>query len=163
MKTCVFAGSFDPITTGHYQTVEKCLKLFDKVVIAVGVNPDKKPYFTLDERVEIIKKAFEGENNVEVKAFSGLLVDFMKENGYTVYVRGIRNGEDYAFESNMALYNADMYKELITLFIPSEIKTSYVSSTAVRTVVELNGDYAQYIPEKAREFVKLLIDKKQAK
>ena len=160
MKTCVFAGSFDPITTGHYQTVEKCLKLFDKVVIAVGVNPEKKPYFTLDERIEIIKKAFDGEKNVEVKAFSGLLVDFMKENGYTVYVRGIRNGEDYAFENNMAIYNSDMYPDLITIFIPSEINTSYVSSTAVRTVIELKGDYAQYIPEKAREFVKLLINKK---
>ncbi len=160
MKTCVFAGSFDPITTGHYQTVKKCLELFDEVVIAVGVNPEKKPYFTLEERISIIKEAFSDEGRVRIEAFSGLLVDFMKKNGYTVYVRGIRNEEDYAFENNMAKYNRDMYPELITLFIPSEVSESYISSTAVRTVIALNGDYKKYLPQKSLEIAEKIISGK---
>lgn len=161
MKTCVFAGSFDPITIGHYQTVEKCLKLFDKVVIAVGINPEKTPLFTAEERIKIIKEAFKNINNVEVKEFSGLLVDFMKDNGYNVYVRGIRNGEDYAFENSMAIYNKDMYPELITVFIPSDVEESYISSTAVRTIINLGGDYEKYIPEKAILAVKEIVKTKR--
>jgi len=163
MKTCVFAGSFDPITTGHYQTVKKCLEIFDKVVVAVGINPDKQPFFSDNERLQIIKEAFREEERVEVKEFSGLLVDFMKQNGYTIYVRGIRNQDDYTFESTMEKYNKDMYPQLITLFIPSAVSESYVSSTAVRTVISLGGEYEKYLPKSAIEITKKIVSEKTKK
>ena len=95
MKTCVFAGTFDPFTNGHEFIVNKCLDIFDRVIIAVGVNVDKKPMFTTRQRVNAIKSVFADNKKVKVYSFSGMLVDFMKNKGVTVTVRGLRNADDY--------------------------------------------------------------------
>ena len=160
MKTCVFAGTFDPFTVGHLDVVEKCCKIFDKVVIAIGVNAEKKPFFTLDERILVLKEIFAKNPQVEITHFSGLLVDFMKKNGYTVYVRGVRNQDDYKYETLTCCYNEDFYPELITVFIPTPKKFEHVSSTSVREVIEMGADYSRYLPEKSRELVKELVAKK---
>ena len=101
MRTCVFAGTFDPFTKGHEFIVEKCLDIFDRVIIAVGVNVDKKPMFSTRHRVNAIKSVYAGEKKVKVFSFSGMLTDFMKEKGVTVTVRGLRNADDYKYETTM--------------------------------------------------------------
>ena len=160
MKTCVFAGTFDPITTGHEYVIKKCLTVFDKVVIAVGVNKAKNPLFSQAERVALIKSVFENESRVEVCEFDGMLVDFMKEKGITVNVRGIRNEDDYKYETTMSRYNLDMYPELLTMYIPTPVELEYVSSSAVRNIIELNSDCSKYLPKAVMEFINLKIKNK---
>lgn len=160
MKTCVFAGTFDPITTGHEYVIKKCLTVFDKVVIAVGVNKAKNPLFSQAERVALIKSVFEDESRVEVCEFDGMLVDFMKEKGITVNVRGIRNEDDYKYETTMSRYNLDMYPELLTMYIPTPVELEYVSSSAVRNIIELNSDCSKYLPKAVMEFINLKIKNK---
>ena len=118
MKVCVFAGTFDPITKGHAFVIEKCLETFDKVIVAVGVNVDKTPAFNLEQRVEMIKRAYKNEPRVIVETFSGMLVDFMKSKGVTFNVRGIRDVKDYEYETTMERYNRDMYPEINFIFRP---------------------------------------------
>ena len=154
MKTCVFAGTFDPFTNGHEFIVNKCLDIFDRVIIAVGVNVDKKPMFTTRQRVNAIKSVFADNKKVKVYSFSGMLVDFMKNKGVTVTVRGLRNADDYKYETTMADYNADLYPEITTLYIPTPANLSYVSSSAMRNILGLKGDIKEYIPEKAYEYLK---------
>lgn len=149
MRTCVFAGTFDPFTTGHEYVVNKCLDLFDKVVIAIGVNVDKKPLFSLEQRIEIIKSVYENDDRIEVVSYTGMLVDFMKENGIEVTVRGIRNEEDYKYETTMLRYNQDMYADCNTIFVPTPASLTYVSSSAIRNIISLKGDISPYVPEKA--------------
>lgn len=137
MKTCVFAGTFDPFTNGHAYVVEKCLEMFDKVIIAVGVNVDKTPLFNEEQRVNAIKKIYSDESRVEVLTYDGMLADFMKQKGVKVTVRGIRNQDDYKYETTMAHYNQDMYPEIITVYIPTPVELTYVSSSAIRNILEL--------------------------
>ena len=160
MKTCVFAGTFDPLTKGHDFVIKKCLETFDKVVVAVGVNVDKKPKFTLQERLEIIKRTYEDQSRVEVVCYEGMLVDFMKKNGIVHNVRGLRNEDDYKYETTMARYNEDMYPQIVTLFIPTPPNLTYVSSSAIRNIMELNSDFSEYLPENSIEFVRELVKRK---
>ena len=161
MKTCVFAGTFDPFTNGHAFVVQKCLETFDKVVVAVGVNVDKKPLFDLSERMEIIKTIYKEQPNVEVCSFNGMLVDFMKERGIKFTVRGLRDADDYKYETTMARYNQDMWKDVITLFIPTPPELSYVSSSAMRNIIGIGSDFSEYIPKEALNYVKELTKGKE--
>ncbi len=154
---CVFAGTFDPLTVGHTYVINKCLECFDRVVVAVGVNSDKSPLFSLSERMDMIKKAFCGEQRVEVKSFDGMLVDFMKRENITVNVRGVRNNDDYKYEANMASFNEDMYPEITTVFIPTPLSLSHVSSSAVRSIISYGADIDKYVPQSV---VDLYITKK---
>lgn len=163
MKTCVFAGTFDPFTKGHEYIVNKCLELFDKVYIALGENDGKTPFFSLDERMDIIKLLYKDNDKVCVCSFSGMLVDFMKENDIFVTVRGIRNLDDYKYETTMANYNFDMYPEITTLYIPTPNVLEHVSSSAMRTIIGLKGDIKQYIPDKIYKHLDKIIKEKQKK
>lgn len=154
MKTCIFAGSFDPITNGHIYVIEKCLQAFDKVVVAIGKNKDKHPHFTLDERISMIKGAFKGNSQVEVDTFSGMLVDYMKDKGISINVRGIRNAKDYEYETVMAKYNQDMFNEMTTLYIPTPSHLEHVSSTAVKNILSLGGDLTKYVPQSVIDQIK---------
>ncbi len=160
MKACVFAGTFDPFTKGHEYVVNKCLETFDKVIIAVGVNVDKTPLFCQEERVEIINSVFGGNDRVQVVTYTGMLVDFMKENGVKVTVRGIRNEQDYKYETTMAHYNKDMYDDCITMFIPTPTNLTYVSSSAIRNILSLKGDITPYVPQKAVEIINRVANQK---
>lgn len=154
MKICVFAGTFDPFTKGHAFVVEKCLETFDKVVIAIGVNTDKTPMFSLDDRKQMISLAFKGEKRVEIATFTGMLVDFMKKNDIKVNVRGIRDMDDYKYETTMERYNRDMYPEMTTIYIPTPKELVHISSSAMRNILELKGDASEYLPEGIFEFIK---------
>ncbi len=160
MKTCVFAGTFDPFTKGHEYIVNKCLDIFDKVIIAVGVNVNKAPYFSLEQRMTAINKIYDTDDRIEVCSFSGMLVDFMKEKGITVTVRGIRNADDYKYETQMANYNYDMYKEVTTLYIPTPNCLEHVSSSAMRNILGLKGDIKPYIPLACYEYLDKIIKEK---
>ena len=154
MKVCVFAGTFDPFTKGHAFVVEKCLETFDKVVVAIGVNTEKKPMFSLEDRKQMISLALGGEDRVEVVSFSGMLTDFMKQNGIKVNVRGIRDIDDYKYETTMERYNRDMYPEMTTIYIPTPKELVHISSSAMRNILGLNGDASEYLSSGVLEFIK---------
>ncbi len=153
MKKCVFAGTFDPLTKGHEFVIEKCLQTFDQVVIAIGVNKDKTPLFTLEEREKMIRATFNGNDKVVVETFDGMLVDFMKANEIFVNVRGIRDVDDYKYELTMERYNRDMFAQMTTIFIPTPKELVHVSSSAMRNIISLNGDISAYVPNAVSEFV----------
>ena len=153
MKVCVFAGTFDPFTKGHAFVVDKCLETFDKVVVAIGVNTEKNPMFSLDDRKQMISLAYKGEKRVEIKTFTGMLVDFMKENDIKVNVRGIRDIDDYKYETTMERYNRDMYPEMTTIYIPTPKELVHISSSAIRTILSMNSDASEYLPKAVCEFI----------
>lgn len=154
MKTCVFAGSFDPFTIGHEYVVNAALKSFDKVIIALGENVDKKHMFTLEQRVAIISACYGDNDRVEIATFKGMLVDFMKERGVYINIRGVRDIDDYKYETTMTRYNTDSYPELITLYIPTPTDLVHISSTAMRNILRINGKVEAYVPKKAVNLVK---------
>lgn len=160
MKVCVFAGTFDPITNGHVFVIEKCLECFDKVIVAVGVNVDKKPMFDVEERMRMISRTFDKNQAVEVAKFDGMLVDFMKKKGAKFNVRGIRNEDDYKYETTMERFNRDMYPEMTTVFIPTPKELAHISSSAMRNILELNGDFSAYVPSAVIEYINGLKEKK---
>lgn len=162
MKTCLFAGTFDPFTIGHLNIVKKALATFDKVVVAIGENKEKTPYFSLSERLEIINSVFIQEKRVTVTKFDGYLVDFMRDNGIVYNVRGIRNGKDLEYENRMERFNSERYPSLITLFYPIEEKYEKISSTMVKLAIKNSGNLSGLIPENAIETLNDII-KKHAK
>ncbi len=159
MKVCVFAGTFDPFTKGHKFVIEKCLKMFDKVIVAIGVNVDKTPTFTLEQRKVMIERSFKNDTRIEVKSFTGMLVDFMKKEGAEVYVRGIRDKEDYKYETTMERYNRDMYPDITTIYIPTPKELVHISSSAMRNILGLGGDIKSYVPEEVDSYIKEIMKK----
>mgnify|MGYP000755334735 CR=1 FL=1 len=161
MRECVFAGTFDPFTVGHRDVVDKCLKMFDKVHVAVLNNHDKKPLFSGEQRVKSIEKIFKGDPRVVVEHSDGLLVDFMKEKNISVNVRGIRNAEDFKYETNMFYYNQEMYPELITVYLPASLSKTHISSTSIRMLINAGADISPYVPaEIAGDVTAALKDRK---
>lgn len=147
MRTAVFPGSFDPLTNGHVDLIERALKLFDKVVVAVLNNPGKAALFTAEERLTIIRAQFRVyAGRVEARSFSGLLVDFVKKMDAGVIVRGLRAISDYDYEAQMALMNKNLCEEIETLFLTAREENSYVSSTLVKQVASLGGDVSRIVP-----------------
>lgn len=153
MKVCVFAGTFDPITNGHTFVIDKCLEMFDKVIIAFGENKEKSPMFDLSVRKKLVELAVGDNDKVEIASFEGMLVDFMKENGIKVSVRGIRDVDDYKYETTMERFNRDMYGEMTTLYIPTPKELVHVSSSAIRNILKLGGDASEYLPKAVCEYI----------
>lgn len=149
MKRALFPGSFDPITNGHYDIIKRGVKLFDEVVVAIGINADKKYMFSLEERKAFIEKAFENQPNVKVTTYEGLTVDYCKEINAKFILRGLRNPADFEFEKAIAHTNRKLSK-IETVFLLTAAKTSYISSSIVRDVIRNNGDYTVLVPESVR-------------
>jgi pantetheine-phosphate adenylyltransferase len=142
----VYPGSFDPITNGHLDIIARGLSVFDKVRIAILVNPEKQPLFTVEERVEIIQEAYKGEPRVAVDTFSGLLVDYAEKSGATVIVRGLRAISDFEYEFQMALMNRRLNPRIETVFMMPAEGYSYVSSRLVKEVFHLGGNVRELVP-----------------
>jgi len=142
----VFPGSFDPITNGHLDIVERGLRIFERVRLAILVNPDKRPLFSIDERVALIRAAHRGNRRVEVDTFSGLLVDYAQGVGASVIIRGIRAISDFEYEFQMALMNRRLNPSIETVFMMPHESYSYVSSRLVKEVFQLGGDVAGLVP-----------------
>lgn len=159
MKKCVFAGTFDPPTVGHQDIVMKCLDIFDEVVVAVLINPNKHPLLSIEEREKLLMKVFKGYKNVKVVGFSGLLVDLLKQENTKFYVRGVRNASDFEYETLENYINSDMYPELITMYLPTRQELLHVSSSLVKDAIKFCGDVDKYIPEEIQQDIKKLTQK----
>jgi len=149
MKRAIFPGSFDPITLGHYDIIKRSIKLFDEVIVAIGINADKKYMFSLEERQKFIEDAFKNEPNVTVVTYKGLTVDFCRENNVEFILRGLRNPADFEFEKAIAHTNRDL-APIETVFLLTAASTSYISSSIVRDVIRNNGDYTKLVPGSVR-------------
>jgi len=146
MKTAVYPGSFDPITNGHLDVIERAAKLFDKVIVAVIRNPEKKPHFSFKERMEMLKHSVPHCKNVEVESFDGLLVDYVRGRKACAVVRGLRAVSDFDYEFQMALTNRRMAPEIETVFLMTDYRYSYLSSSFVKQIADLGGDIRGLVP-----------------
>ena len=150
-RVAVYPGSFDPITHGHEDLIHRSLRFADRVVVAVAANSIKSPLFTLDERVRLAKNVLAGESAVEVRTFKGLLVDFAREVGATMVVRGLRAVADFDYEFQMALMNRQLYEDLESVFLVPALHLTYLSASIVREVARLGGDVSAFVhPEVER-------------
>ena len=149
MKRAIFPGSFDPVTKGHYDIIERGVTLFDEIIVAIGINADKKYMFSLEERVAFIKEAFKHEPKVSVVTYKGLTVDFCQKNNVEFILRGLRNPADFEFEKAIAHTNRDL-APIETIFLLTAANTSYISSSIVRDVIRNNGDYTKLVPDSVR-------------
>ena len=146
-KAAVCAGTFDPITMGHLDVVERASHIFPRVVIGVATNPGKNPLFSLEERIELVRQSTAHLPGIEVDSFDGLLVDFTESKGVHVIVRGLRAFSDFEYEFQMALTNRKLKPGIETLFLMPKQDYSYVSSSNVREVAALGGDISIFVPQ----------------
>jgi len=145
-KAAVYPGTFDPITNGHLSIVNRALKIFDKLIIAILNNPQKQPLFTLEERISMISGIFKGKPNVEVDSFDGLLVDYVVEKKTNVVLRGLRALSDFEYEFQMALMNRKLNREVQSIFLMTDYKWFYISSTIIKEAASLDGDISGLVP-----------------
>ncbi len=149
MKTAIFPGSFDPITLGHYDIVNRALPLFDRIVIAIGINAEKKYMFSLEQRQRFIELAFAHSPKVSVISYQGLTIDLCRQLNADYILRGLRNPADFEFEKAIAHTNRQLSK-IETVFLLTSASTSYISSSIVRDVIRHGGDYRSLVPESVR-------------
>lgn len=145
MRIAIYAGSFDPLTRGHEDLVRRSLEFVDRLIVAVANNSSKQPMFTIDERVSLIQQALDGEDRVEVKSFTGLLVDFAAQEGANLLIRGLRAVSDFEYEYQMALMNRHLSPKLETVFMIPSLDTTYISASLVREVARYGGDVSTLV------------------
>ncbi len=151
MKTAIYPGTFDPVTNGHLDILERALKLFDRVVITIARNSAKNPLFTEDERLELLRAATRRYRAVEVDSFQGLLVDYVRKRQATAIVRGLRAMTDFEFELQMALMNRKLDEHVETVFLMPNERYTYLSSNIVREIARLGGDVRNFVPPVVRK------------
>ena len=147
MKIAVYPGSFDPATNGHIDIIKRSGALFDKVIVAVLINPNKSPLFSVEERVDILKRTCGDIENVEIDSFSGLLIDYCKSKNANVIVKGLRAVSDFEYELQMAHMNKKLNQEIETVFIMTSSRYSYLSSSLVKEVAQFGGCIRGLVPE----------------
>lgn len=146
MKIAIFPGSFDPITNGHVDIIERALPLFDKIIIAIGVNSDKQYMFPLEQRKEFILDTFKNESKISVDTYQGLTIDFSKKIGADFILRGLRNPADFEFEKAIAHTNREL-SQIETVFLLTSAQTSFISSSIVRDILKYDGDVSKFVPK----------------
>ena len=139
MNSCIYPGSFDPVTNGHLDIIERAASIFDNVVVAVLNNPNKKAFFSVEERIELLRKTTVDFPNIEIDCFSGLLIDFVKRKDINVIIKGLRAVSDFEYEFQMALMNKKLSPKVETMFMMTSSKYSYISSSIIKEVATLNG------------------------
>lgn len=149
MKRAVFPGTFDPITLGHIDIIERALPLFDELIIAIGFNAEKKTMFTLDERIQFIENAFKGESKIIVKSYSGLTAKFCVSEKAQFIVRGLRNSTDLNYEQPIAQTNFKMAK-VESIFLVCSPEVSNISSTIVRDIIRHDGEFSELVPSSVK-------------
>lgn len=152
MKTVICPGSFDPVTNGHLDIIERSARLFDKVIVVVMKNPSKSNFcFTPEERAELIKRCIGDIKNVEVDIYGGLLAEYARQKGAVAVVKGLRALSDFEYEFQQAQINKKLNSELETIFINTRMENMYLSSSTVKQVCELGGDISDFVPEEIRD------------
>ena len=146
-KIAVFPGSFSPFSLGHKAVVDGALSLFDKVIIAVGNNPEKNQYFSIEKRLKWINDVYKNMPNISVERYEGLTVDFCKTVNANFIVRGLRDSQDFKFEKNIAQMNKKLNAEIETIFIITPPELSHISSTILRDIIKNGGDISTFIPK----------------
>lgn len=146
MRKVIYPGTFDPITNGHIDVVDRCLALFDRVIVAVGTQAEKHPLFTVAERVDMIGQVMKDRDRVDVGSFDGLLVDYAKEQGASAVVRGLRAVSDFEYEFQMALMSRKLLPTLERIFLVPAEEHIYLSSSIVKEIGGLGGDISQFVP-----------------
>ncbi|MDD3155166.1 MAG: pantetheine-phosphate adenylyltransferase [Victivallaceae bacterium] len=158
MNKVLYPGSFDPFTNGHLDLVNRAAGIFDTVIVAVAVNPGKNPLFSIGDRVEMIRKSCGHLGNVEVVSFHGLLVDALERYKAHAVLRGLRAFSDFEYELQMALMNRSMRSACETIFMMPTPENSFVSSSMVKEIAHLGGDFAQYVPAPVKEAIEQVIE-----
>ena len=146
MKAAIYPGSFDPVTYGHIDIIQRASAMVDKLIIGVLRNSTKTPLFSVEERVNMLREVTKGIDNVEICSFDGLLIDFARMTGARIIVRGLRAVTDFEYELQLAQTNKAVYPEIDTLFLVTSVEYSYVSSSVVREVASYNGDISKFVP-----------------
>ena len=148
----MYPGTFDPITLGHEDLVKRAVRVFDKVVVAIAADPgSKEPMFSIDERVELARTALAGNDNVEVRRYGGLTVDFARENDLSVIVRGLRAVADFEYEFQLATMNRHLTEEVETVFLTPTDRFTFISSTLVREIATLGGDITEFVSPSVKQ------------
>jgi pantetheine-phosphate adenylyltransferase len=145
-RPAVYAGSFDPVTLGHVDLMNRAARLFDRVIVAVGVHPTRKPLFSVEERIAMLKDAAVNIPNIEVMSFGGLLIDFCKQHDAHILIRGLRHSMDFEYELQIAQANADMAPDVETIFLPTASKYGFITASLVREIASHGGDVGRYVP-----------------
>lgn len=159
MKISIYPGSFDPITYGHIDIIDRASKISDRLIVAVLNNPEKKSLFKVEERCEMIKDAIKTYDNVEVESFDGLLVDYAKSKGANIIIRGLRAVTDFEYELQLAQTNRQIYDKVDTVFLLTNIQYSYLSSSIVKQVAKENGDISKFVTSFVSDKLKNILNK----
>ena len=146
MRTVVFPGTFDPLTNGHVDLIERGTRLFERVVVAILINPAKQPLFPLDDRIAMIREVFAGRDTVTVESYSGLLVDFVRRHRAVAVMRGLRGATDFDYERQMALMNRHLSSEMDAIFLVPSAATAHISATLVREIAAVGGSVSGLVP-----------------
>jgi pantetheine-phosphate adenylyltransferase len=154
MTTGIYPGSFDPVTYGHLDIIDRASKVVDKLIVGVLTNSTKSPLFSMEERVRMIQDLVRKYGNVEVRAFSGLTVDFAHENGATVIVRGLRAVTDFEYELQLSQTNKVMAPDIDTIFFTTNLQYSYLSSSTVKEIASYHGDIHMFVPEEVEKRIR---------
>ena len=155
-KKCVFAGTFDPLTIGHESLIGQCLQLFDEVVVAILCNPAKAPFFTVEQRKEMLKLVFGNEPRIRVVEFSGTVAELLRNENTPFYVRGIRNTVDFEYENANYFASKRLNEEIIPIYLPCPQELLHVSSSMVRSSLQFNTPISDYVSEKVEAYIRLL-------
>ncbi len=153
-KTAVYPGTFDPVTYGHIDLIKRAARIFDKVIVAVAINPEKPVLFSAEERIAMLEDAVKGMRNITVEAFDGLVVDYVKRSGASVIIRGLRMLSDFEYEFQMALTNRKFAPGIETIFMMPHESYSYISSRLIKEAGRLGADLKSFLPVKAGKMVK---------
>jgi pantetheine-phosphate adenylyltransferase len=162
-QMAVYTGSFDPVHRGHLDVIERGSQIFDHLVVGVGVNPDKQPMFTTEERVELIRQVVEPFPNVSVKSFDGLAVQFVRQQGSRVMLRGLRTTSDMEAEFTMSLMNLNLDPEVETVFLMAKEPYSHVSSSLLRQIAAFGGDLSKFLPPPVKEALEVRVRERREK
>lgn len=153
MKIAIYPGSFDPITNGHLDILRNGSQIFDKVIIAVSYNHNKKSFLTVDERVDLIKKCVSDFKNVEVDSYEGLTVSYAKKKGATALLRGLRTSQDFEYELQLSQVNNSLNEDIKTVFLTTRPEYSFISSSMVRELLVNKGDITNFVPKAVNEYL----------
>ncbi len=154
MVKAIYPGSFDPMTKGHLDIIQRSSKLFDEVIMAVVGNPGKSPLLPVEKRKELMSAALKDLNGVTVDSFQGLTVDYAKQNNVTILIRGLRAISDFEAELGMAQANKELFPELETIFLMSKAEYSFISSSTVKEIARLGGDVSKFVPAAVNDYLK---------